>query len=158
MGDFRGLFLDIVFNDILTMQRFLDISRVLYSGCWQVCCLVTTLETREDRSARRMTRISAAKIICIHNKLIKSQSPHKATYFRGQLFHLLDMFRFFDFLFSGGSLYCSSFDFVQSKRRVLHERFTRRKCFCYVIQRQTAFSLQNNPPSQRNCKLLCHNN
>ena len=66
--------------------------------------LVTTLETRQDRSldyalARRMTRISAAKIICIHNKLIKSQSPHKATHFRGQLFPLLDIFRFFDFLF-----------------------------------------------------------
>ena len=32
LGDFRGLFLDIVFNDILTMQRSLDISRFLYSG------------------------------------------------------------------------------------------------------------------------------
>ena len=50
-----------------------------------------------------MTRISAAKIICIHNRLIKSQSPHKATYFRGQLSQLPDIFRFFDFLF-GGSL------------------------------------------------------
>ena len=50
-----------------------------------------------------MTRISAAKIICIHNKLIKSQSPHKATYFRGQRSQLPDIFRFFDFLF-GGSL------------------------------------------------------
>ena len=49
-----------------------------------------------------MTRISAAKIICIHNKLIKSQSPHNATHFRGQLFQLC-IFRFFDFLF-GGSL------------------------------------------------------
>ena len=37
LGDFRGLFLDIVFNDILTMQRFLDISRLLHSGGWQVC-------------------------------------------------------------------------------------------------------------------------
>ena len=36
LGDFPGLFLDIVFNDILTMQRFLDISRFLYSGDWQV--------------------------------------------------------------------------------------------------------------------------
>ena len=67
-----------------------------------------TLENRQDRSmdyvlARRMTRISAAKIICIHNKLIKSQSSQKATHFRGQLFQLLDIFRFFDFLF-GGSL------------------------------------------------------
>ena len=67
-----------------------------------------TLETRQDRSldyvlARRMTRISAAKTICIHNKLIKSQSSHKATHFRGQLFQLPDIFLFFDFLF-GGSL------------------------------------------------------
>ena len=50
-----------------------------------------------------MTRISAAKIICIHNRLIKSQSPHKATYFRGQSSQLPDILRFFDFLF-GGSL------------------------------------------------------
>ena len=49
------------------------------------------------------SRISATKIICIHNKLIKSQSSHKATHFRGQLFQLPDIFRFFDFLF-GGSL------------------------------------------------------
>ena len=28
---------DIVENDILTMQRFLDVSRFLYSGGWQVC-------------------------------------------------------------------------------------------------------------------------
>ena len=33
----------------------------------------------------------------------KSQSLHKATHFRGQLFQLPDIFRFFDFLF-GGSL------------------------------------------------------
>ena len=39
--------------------------------------------------------------ICIYNKLIKSQSPHKATHFRGQLFQLPDIFRFFDFLFGG---------------------------------------------------------
>ena len=56
----------------------------------------TTLETRQDGSldyvlARRMTRISAAKIICIHNKLTKSQSSHKATHFRSQLFQLLDI-------------------------------------------------------------------
>ena len=28
---------NIVENDILTMQRFLDVSRFLYSGGWQVC-------------------------------------------------------------------------------------------------------------------------
>ena len=50
-----------------------------------------------------MTRISAAKVICIHDKLIKIQSPHKATHFRGQLFQLPDIFRFIDFLF-GSSL------------------------------------------------------
>ena len=27
-----------------------------------------------------------------------------------------------------------------------------------MIQRQTTSSLHNNPPSQRNCKILCHNN
>ena len=32
LGDFGGLFLNIIFNDILTMQRLLDISRFLYSG------------------------------------------------------------------------------------------------------------------------------
>ena len=31
LGDFLRVFLDIVFNDILTMQRFLDVSRFLYS-------------------------------------------------------------------------------------------------------------------------------
>ena len=36
LGDFRRLFLDVVFNGILTMQRFLDVSRFLYSGGWQV--------------------------------------------------------------------------------------------------------------------------
>ena len=111
--------------------------------------------------ARRMTIISAAKIIYIHNKLIKSQSPPKATHFSGQLLQLRDIFRFFDFLFDSvlwRIAYGSSFVFVQSKRRLLHKRFTRRKCFCYVIQRQTTFSLHNNPPSQGNCKLLCHNN
>ena len=50
--------------------------------------------------ARRTTRISAAKI---HNKLIKSHSPHKATHFRGHLFQLPCIFCFFDFHF-GGSL------------------------------------------------------
>ena len=32
-----GEFSDIVENDTLTMQRFLDISRFLYSGGWWVC-------------------------------------------------------------------------------------------------------------------------
>ena len=32
-----GEFSNIVENDILTMQRFLDVSRFLYSGGWQVC-------------------------------------------------------------------------------------------------------------------------
>ena len=41
------------------------------------------------------------KIICIHNKLIKSRSPHKAIHFGSQIFQLPDIFRFFDFLFSG---------------------------------------------------------
>ena len=76
----------------------------------------STLETRQDRSldyvlARRMTRISATKIICIHNKLIKSQSSHKATHFRSQLFQLPDIFRFFDFLFGGSLTPLVSFSF-----------------------------------------------
>ena len=37
LGNFRRLFLDIVENDILTMQRFLDVFRFLYYGGWQVC-------------------------------------------------------------------------------------------------------------------------
>ena len=41
-GDFRGFFLDIVFNDILTMQRFLDISRFLYSGGWQIWAMANS--------------------------------------------------------------------------------------------------------------------
>ena len=32
-----GEYLDVVKNDILIMQRFLDVSRFLYSGGWQVC-------------------------------------------------------------------------------------------------------------------------
>ena len=32
-----GEYSDIVKNDILTMQRFLEVSRFLYSGGWQVC-------------------------------------------------------------------------------------------------------------------------
>ena len=36
LGDFWRLFLNIVFNDILTMQRFLDVSGFLYSRGWQV--------------------------------------------------------------------------------------------------------------------------
>ena len=32
-----GEYSDIVENDILTMKRFLDVSRFLYSGGWQVC-------------------------------------------------------------------------------------------------------------------------
>ena len=108
----------------------------------------TTLETRQDGSldyvlARRMTRISAAKIICIHNKLTKSQSSHEATHFRSELFQLLDIFRFCDFLI-GGTFTALVLFFVQSKRRLLHKRFIRKKCVCYVIQRQTRFSLHNN--------------
>ena len=49
--------------------------------------------------ARWMTFISAAKIICVHNKLRNNQSRHKATRFRGQLFQLPCIFCFFDFLF-----------------------------------------------------------
>ena len=78
--------------------------------CIQFACLVfqPRLKLGQDRSldyvlAKRMARISAAEIIGIHNKLIKSQSSHKATHFRGQLFQLPDISRFFDFLF-GGSL------------------------------------------------------
>ena len=48
----------------------------------------------------------------------------------------------------------TSFVFVQLKRRLLHKHFARKKCFSYVIQRQTTFSLYNNPPSMRNCKSL----
>ena len=91
-----------------------------------------------------------------HNKLIKSQSSHKATHFRGQLFSATWYFSFL-WLSLWRIAYGSSFVFVQSKRRLLHKHFARKKCFCYVIQRQTTFSPHNNPPSQRNCKLLCHN-
>ena len=121
------------------------------------------LETRQDRSldyvlARRMTRISAAKIICIHNKLITVNLHIKRLISEANFFsHLIS---FVSLTFSlVDRLYSSSFVFVQSKRRLLHKRFARKKCFCgYVIQRQATFSPRNNPPSQRNCKLLCHNN
>ena len=77
--------------------------------CIQFACLVFQPRSKLVRIdlcrnyvlARRITRISAAKITCIHNNLIKSQSPHKATDIRGQLFQLPCIFRFFDFLFSG---------------------------------------------------------
>ena len=91
----------------------------------------------------------------IHNKLIKSQSSHKATRFRGQLFQLPDIFRPFDFFFGGSLTALVLFSF---NRRLLHKRFAGKKCFCYVIQRQTTFSAHNNAPSQRNCKLLCRIN
>ena len=61
--------------------------------------------------ARRIIRISAAKVICIHNKLIKSQSSHKATHFRGQLFQLPDIFRFFDFPFGRSHMALVLFSF-----------------------------------------------
>ena len=116
------------------------------------------LETRQDRSldyvlARRMTRISAVKIIYIYNKLIQGQSSHKVTHFRGQLFQLPDTW--WPSLWRVA--YSPSFVFVQSKWWFLHKHFTCKKCFCYVFQRQTTFSPHNNPPFQRNCKLLCHN-
>ena len=34
---------DIVEDDILTMQRFLDVSRFLYSGGWLVCMCICTI-------------------------------------------------------------------------------------------------------------------
>ena len=133
----------------------LTIPLAVWFCCWFALHIIylsgipATLETRQDRSldyvlARRMTRISAAKIICIHYKLIKSQSPHK---------RLISEVNCCSYVISFVSLtpslvdrYGSSFVFVQSKRRLLHKRFTRRECFCYVIQRQTTFSLHNNPP------------
>ena len=118
----------------------------------------TRLETRQDRSldyvlARRMTRISAAKVICIHNKLIKSQSSH----FQRPTFSATWYLSFLSLspLHFGRSLTAlTSFVFVQSKRRLLHKRFARKKCFCYVIQRQTTFSPHNNPPFQRYCNWI----
>ena len=83
-----------------------------------------------------MTRISAAKIICIHNKLIQSQSPHKATHFCcSYVISFVSLTSSLADRLQRGS----SFVFVQSKRRLLHKRFTRRKYFCYVTQRQTTF-------------------
>ena len=96
-----------------------------------------------------MTRISAAKIICIHNVTTWSkvtESPHKATHFRGQLFQLPDIFRFFDFLF-GGSLTALAL-FSYNRNAAFFINVSLAKCFCFVIQRQTTFSLHNNnPPS-----------
>ena len=37
-----GEYSDIVGNDILTMQRFLDVSRFLHSRGWQVCIIGTS--------------------------------------------------------------------------------------------------------------------
>ena len=47
----------IVENDILTMQRFLEVSRFLYSGGWQVCnpfnnCLVRFAVVASVRKVR----------------------------------------------------------------------------------------------------------
>ena len=107
--------------------------------CIQFACLAfqPRLATRQDRALRyllawRMTRISAAKIICIHNKLIKSQFPHNATHFRGQLFQL--------------SYNRNAANFTNV--------LLAKSGFCYAIeiQRQSTLSLHNNPPSQRNWK------
>ena len=138
--------------------------------CWRFALhsiwlsgIPTTLETRQDRSldyvlARRMmTRISAAKIICIHNKLLKSQSPNKVTHFRGLLFQLPDIFWFFEFLFGGSLTALVLFSYNRNATFFTNVSLAK-KCFCYVIQRQTTFSLHDNPPSKRNCKLLCHSN
>ena len=35
-----GEYSDIADNDIVTMQRILDVSRFLYSGSWQVCMFI----------------------------------------------------------------------------------------------------------------------
>ena len=77
------------------------------------------------------------KIICIHNKLIKSQSSHKATHFRGQLFQLPAWYLSFLWLSLWRIAYGSSFVFVQSKRRLLHKRFARKKCFCMLCDSKT---------------------
>ena len=39
-----GEYSDIIENDILTMQRFLDVSRFLFPGGWQVCMRDRILE------------------------------------------------------------------------------------------------------------------
>ena len=89
-----------------------------------------------------MTRISAAKIICIHKRLIKSQSPHKAIYFRDQLSQLPDIFRFFAFLFGGSltALVLFSYDRnaafftnVSLAKSVSAMRFKDRLRFLYII-------------------------
>ena len=92
--------------------------------------------------ARRMTRISAAKIICILNKLIKSQSPHKATHFISFLLQLHDIFRFFYFLFGGSLMALVLFSFnrnatfftnVSLTESVSAMWFKDRPCFLYII-------------------------
>ena len=52
-GDFRRVFPNIVENDIVTIQRFLDVSRFLYSGGWQVCNCTYNYGTDGGRSRRR---------------------------------------------------------------------------------------------------------
>ena len=47
-----GWFSDIVENDILTIQIFLDVSRFLYSGGWQVC--ITNSELSRSMHAKLM--------------------------------------------------------------------------------------------------------
>ena len=105
--------------------------------CTQFACQVIQLRLKlcQDLDyvlARWITRIFTAKIICIHNKLIKSQSPHKATHFGGQLFQLADIFRFFDFLFGRPLTALVLFSSVQSKPRLLHKRFALKKWLCMV--------------------------
>ena len=43
LDDFRGLFLDIVSNDILTMQRFLDISVQIFV-LWGLAGMITVIQ------------------------------------------------------------------------------------------------------------------
>ena len=76
-----GVFLNIVFNDILTMQRFIDISRFLYSGGWQVCNGVwgTQIASDHDRLACLATTFSSCHILqlCFLFNFVKKFSKHK---------------------------------------------------------------------------------
>ena len=112
--------------------------------CIQFACLVLQprlklvkiVRSLDYVLARRMTKISAAKIICIHNRLIKSQSPHKATHFRGQLFQLPDIFRFF--ALEDRLRLSVSFSYNWNAAFFTNVSLAK-KCFCYVNQGRPRF-------------------
>ena len=71
-----GEYSDIVENDILTMQRFLDISRFLYSGGWQVCSWRLHESEIQVQGNQRFFFLAASRLVFAASLLSHSSSSH----------------------------------------------------------------------------------